>query len=70
MVLLQNENEAKDWKTFLDKHYDKEELKSLEEEISDRLFIKFDIQIENSELDNKRVELMKKYIFKSNKYLK
>ena len=39
-------------------------------EISDRFFFKFDVQIGTSELDNKRAELMKKYIFKSNEYLK
>ena len=42
---------------------DKDELKSLENEISDRFFFKFDVQIGTSELDNKRAELMKKYIF-------
>ena len=56
---------------FLDEDQtDKEELKSLENEISDRFFFKFDVQIGTSELDNKRAELMKKYIFKSNEYLK
>ena len=49
------------WKSFM---------KSLENEISDRFFFKFDVQIGTSELDNKRAELMKKYIFKSNEYLK
>lgn len=47
---------------FLKNHTDKDELKSLENEISDRLFFKFDVQIGTSELDNKREELMKKYI--------
>lgn len=69
-LLVQNENEAKDWMDFLKKHTDKDELKSLENEISDRFFYKFDVQIGTSELDNKRVKLMKKYIFKSNEYLK
>ena len=69
-LLIQNENEARDWMDFLKKHTDKDELKSLENEISDRFFFKFDVQIGTSELDNKRAELMKKYIFKSNEYLK
>ena len=69
-LLIQNENEAKDWMDFLKNHTDKYELKSLENEISDRFFFKFDVQIGTSELDNKRAELMKKYIFKSNEYLK
>ena len=50
-------------------HTDKDELKSLENEISDGFLYKFDVQIGTSELDNKRAELMKKYIFKSNEYL-
>ena len=69
-LLIQNENEARDWMDFLKSHTDKDELKSLENEISDRFFFKFDVQIGTSELDNKRAELMKKYIFKSNEYLK
>ena len=69
-LLIQNENEDRDWMDFLKNHTDKDELKSLENEISDRFFFKFDVQIGTSELDNKRAELMKKYIFKSNEYLK
>lgn len=69
-LLIQNENEVRDWMDFLKNHTDKDELKSLENEISDRFFFKFDVQIGTSELDNKRAELMKKYIFKSNEYLK
>ena len=69
-LLIQNENEARDWMDILKNHTDKDELKSLENEISDRFFFKFDVQIGTSELDNKRAELMKKYIFKSNEYLK
>ncbi|MDE7434352.1 MAG: hypothetical protein K2N01_00830 [Lachnospiraceae bacterium] len=69
-LLIQNENEARSWLEFLKKHIDKDELKSLENEISDRFFFKFDVQIGTSELDNKRAELMKKYILKSNEYLK
>ena len=49
---------------------DKEELRSLENEISDRFFNKYDVEIEKSELDNKRAELIRKYNFKSNKLLK
>lgn len=69
-LLIQNEREAREWINFLKKHTDKEELKSLEDEISNRLFFKFDVKIGDSELDNKRTELMKRYIFKSNEYLK
>ena len=69
-LMKKEENEARDWMDFLKNHTDKDELKSLENEISDRFFFKFDVQIGTSELDNKRAELMKKYIFKSNEYLK
>ena len=69
-ILAQNEREAREWITFLKEHEDKEELKSLENEISDRFFYKFDVQVGNSELDNRRAELMKMYISKSNYFLK
>lgn len=69
-LLVQNEDEAKEWLIFLNEHSDNEELKSLEDEISNRFFYKFDVHIGTSEYDNKRAELIKKYILKSNEYLK
>lgn len=69
-ILVENENESRNWLEFLKEHKDKEELKSLEDEISNRFFFKFDVQIGNSELDNRRTELMKIYIIKSNDFLK
>ena len=69
-ILVQNEKEAREWMVFLKEHNDKEELRSLENEISDRFFYKYDVEIENSELDNKRAYLIRKYIFTSNKLLK
>lgn len=69
-ILAQNENEAREWMVFLKEHRDKEELRSLEKGISDSFFYKYDVEIEKSELDNKRAGLIKKYIFKSNKLLK
>lgn len=69
-LLVQNKNEARDWLEFLKQHTDKDELRTLENEISNRFFYKFDVQIGTSELDNKRAELMKEYIMKSNQYLK
>ena len=68
-LLIQNENEAKEWLDFLKKHVSKEELKSLEKEIADRFFFKFDVQIGISKIDDKRAELMKKYFLKSSEYL-
>lgn len=69
-VLAQNEREAREWILFLKEHRDKEDLKSLEDEISDRFFSKFDVQIGKSNLDDRRAELMKMYISKSNEILK
>lgn len=69
-LLSQNAREANDWIIFLREHTDKGELQSLEKEIADRFFYKFDEQIGKSTLDNKRAELIKKYLFKSNEYLK
>ena len=69
-ILVENENESRNWLEFLKEHKDKEELKSLENEISDRFFLKFDVQVGNSELDDRRVELMKTYIIRSNDFLK
>ena len=69
-ILVENENESRNWLEFLKEHKDKEELKSLEDEISNRFFFKFDVQIGNSELDNRRTELMKIYIIKSTDFLK
>ena len=69
-ILAQNEQDAKDWMNYLREHTDKEELRSLENEISDRLFYKYDVEVERSELDNKRVALIREYIYKSNRILK
>lgn len=55
---------------FFKKHEDKDELKSLEDEIANRFFFKYDVRIDNSELDHRRVELMKRYLFKCNDFLK
>ena len=68
-ILTQNESEAREWRDFLKKHLDREELKSLENEISNRFFFKFDVQIGRSDLDNKRAKLMKMYILKSHSFL-
>ena len=69
-LLSQNENEAKSWIAFLEKHMDKEVLKSLEQEIANRFVFKFDVAIRNSESDKKRTALMKRYLLKSDQYLK
>lgn len=68
-LLFQNEREANDWLIFLREHTDKEELKSLENEIADRFFYRYDVRIGKTNLDKKRTELIKRYLFKSNEYL-
>ncbi|MCH5193988.1 MAG: hypothetical protein J1F11_08515 [Oscillospiraceae bacterium] len=69
--LNQNLREAKDWRRFLKAHTDKEELLSLEEEISERLFYKYDANAleDRSELDDKRRNLMHEYLGKSFEYI-
>lgn len=73
----QNLREAKDWRRFLKAHTDKEELMSLHDEISERFFYKYNeqeydyvVKFGYSELDHKRVSLMKEFLGKSYKYLK
>lgn len=69
-LLTLNEEEAREWLMFLKSHMGKGELKSLEDEISNRFFYKFDAQIALSEDDNRRAGLMRRYIIKSNEFLK
>ena len=68
-ILVQNKNEAIEWLDFLVNYSDKEELKSLEDEIGNSFFSKFDVQVECSKLDYNRTKLMKDFLFKSNTYL-
>lgn len=60
--LSQNRREAEEWLRYLKSHKSCDEVKSLENEISNRLFYSFDISLSNSPLDKKRVELMKQFI--------
>ena len=69
-LLNQNLEEAKEWLKFLCEHTDKEELKTLEDEIANRFVFKFDVEIDTGELDGRRVSLMKEYLIKSNEFLK
>ena len=57
-LLNQNLEEAKEWLKFLCEHTDKEELKTLEDEIANRFVFKFDVEIDTGELDGRRVSLM------------
>ena len=67
--LNQNLREAKDWRRFLKAHTDKEELMSLEEEISERAVFKYDVRADGSELDHKRLELIREYVGRSFEYI-
>ncbi len=64
-LLLNNELEANEWFDYLKNHIDVEEVHSLEVAISDRFFYKYDVQIEISELDDRRAELFKLFIAKA-----
>ena len=57
-VLIQNETEAKEWLCFLKNHINKEELKTLENEIADRCFYKFDVQIRDADLETDKKRLL------------
>ena len=69
-LLKQNQEEASEWLKFLCEHTDKDELKTLEDEIANRFVFKFDVEIYTGELDGKRVSLMREYLIKSNEFLK
>lgn len=69
-LLIQNENEAREWKLFLCEHIDKEELMSLENEISNQFFFKFDVEILESDYDLQRIHLMREFLMKMNSYIK
>ena len=69
-LLNQNQEETKEWLKFLCEHTDKEELKTLEDEIANQFVSKFDVEIDTGELDGRRVSLMKEYLIKSNEFLK
>lgn len=69
-ILQQNAREANDWLSYLNLHNDKEELMSLKKEIAERLVHKYDVIVNDSELDDERVFLMKNFITKAGCYLK
>ena len=68
-LLQQNEREAIDWYRYLKSHDDKDELDSLSDEIACRLVEKYDDEFVESKWDDKRAELMHKYLRISEKIL-
>jgi hypothetical protein len=51
-ILIWHKEEVNDWLDFLEKHTDKEELLSLEVEVGDRFFYKYNVRIDPINLDN------------------
>jgi hypothetical protein len=63
-LLIWHKNEINDWLNFLMEHRDVEELQSLEKEVNDRFFHKYNVRIEPRNLDNERLETFEKLIRK------
>lgn len=64
-LLGQNEREARDWLSYLKTHDDIDEIYSLEVEVVSRFLNRFDVQICENLLDDKRVKLMNDFIYKA-----
>lgn len=62
-LLVWQKNEINDWLDFLMTHTDIEELQSLEVEVNNRFFHKFNVRIEPKNLDNDRLETFEKLIY-------
>lgn len=69
-ILTWHEEEVNDWLDFLEKHTDKEELRSLEVEVGDRFFYKYNVRIESINLDKQRLNIFQKFINQLNNALK
>lgn len=69
-ILIWHKEEIESWLKFLTSHTDKEELQSLEKEIADRFFYKYDVSIEPENLDRKRIELFRKLMIDMNDILR
>lgn len=69
-ILIWHMEEIVDWLEFLMNHTDKEELQSLEQEIADRFFNKYDVRIEPENLDKKRINLFRKLMIDMNNVLR
>lgn len=59
-------DEVNDWRDYLETHTDKEELRSLEIEVGDRFFYKYNVRIEPEHLDRKRLNVFQKFIHQLN----
>lgn len=61
-LLVWHNNEVSNWLDFLINHTDVEELQSLEKEVNNRFFYKYNVRIEPRNLDNDRLETFEKLI--------
>ncbi len=61
-LLVWHKNEVDDWLQFLVAHTDIEELQSLEQEIANRFFRKYNVRIEPKNLDNVRLETFERLL--------
>ncbi len=70
ILLTWQRDEISDWLIYLENHTDKEELKSLEIEVGDRFFHKYNVRIEPIGLDKQRFNLFQNFIAQLNSALK
>lgn len=70
MLLTWQQNEIRDWLSYLEKHTDKGELRSLEIEVGDRFFYKYNVRIDPVNLDKQRLNVFQKLIKQLNFALK
>lgn len=69
-ILTWHKEEVNDWLDFLEKHTDKEELRSLEVKVGDRFFYRYNVRIEPVNLDKRRLDLFQEFIAQLNNALK
>lgn len=69
-LLLWQKKEIESWISFLKTHDDKEAIHSLEIEIGDRFFYRYNVRMQPVSLDNKRLDLYQDIIIKLNEALK
>lgn len=60
-ILTWHREEVNDWIYFLEEHTDKDELRFLEVEAKDRFSHKYDVRLELINLDNQRLNILRKF---------
>lgn len=69
-ILEKNEVQAREWITYLQEHDEIEDLEALEDQVKDALYYHFGEPLNESELDERRIELMNQYVEQSYKLVK